>query len=69
MKSWGVSIASEQKLRKLVHDQLEPVSIAAEPVPFVFSLKRGGDEIRPAPLAYVSDLCSLVHQKLDENHK
>ena len=69
MKSWGVSITSEQKLHKLVHDQLEPVSIVAESVPFAFSLKRGGEEMRPAPLAYASDQCSLVYQKLDENHK
>ena len=69
MKSWGVSIASEQKLRKVAQDQLEPISITAESVLFSFSLKRGGEEMRPAPLSYTMDVCSLVLQKLDENHR
>ena len=65
-KTWGVSIASEQKMRKealqIVGDGYE-----AENVPFTFSLKEGGEEVRLAPYAYVTSLWDKIESMLDQN--
>ena len=65
-KTWGVSIASKQKMRKgalqIVGDGYE-----AENVPFSFSLKEGGEEVRLAPYAYVTSLWDKIESMLDQN--
>ena len=64
-KVWGVSIASERKMRvrakELVGDHL-----VAEKAPFSFSLKEGGEEIRVAPYVYVASLWDKVSSMLDQ---
>ena len=61
MKSWGINIASEAKQRSLMKDQ--------QSVPFAFNLKRGGQELRPAPLAYIDNLKSMIFHLLDEKQR
>ena len=60
MKMWGVSIATENKMRgeaaALVGD-----NVHAELVPFSFTHKDGGEEIKQAAMAYIQDL-------LDQNN-
>ena len=60
-----MNIASERRLRKrskeVVTDNLQ-----AEGVPFTFSLKSGGEEIRAAPLAFIPDLKAKIFQMLDK---
>ena len=64
----GVNIASENKQRCLAKKQLEATNVVAEAAPFSFPLKRG-EEMRPAALAYVNKLTSLVYHLLDENDR
>lgn len=67
-KTWGVSIASERMMRieakELVGDGFD-----AENVPFSFSLKDGGEEMRLAPYAYVTSLWDKIEAMLDQNDK
>ena len=69
MKSWGANLASEGKQRSLMKDQLSELPVECESVPFAFNLKHGGQELRPAPLAYVNDLKSLLFHLLDEKRR
>ena len=61
-----MSIASERKLRKRSKEVVTD-NLKAEGVPFTFSLKSGGEEIRAAPLAYIPDLKEKIFQMLDKN--
>ena len=56
MKAWGAKLSSESKQRQLMVEELQNLHVEAESIPFSFNLKRGGQELRPAPLAYVDDL-------------
>jgi hypothetical protein len=70
MKSWRINVASESKQRCLMKKDLENIPVEAENVPFAFSKsKQCGQELRPAPLAYVSDLKGLIFHLLDEKDK
>ncbi len=69
MKSWGINLASEAKQRSLMKDQLSNLPVKSESVPFAFNLKRGGQELRPAPLAYIDSLESMICQLLDEKQR
>ena len=64
----SVSIASERRMRvkakELVGDHL-----VAERAPFSFSLKEGGEEIRPAPYVYVASLWEKVKAMLDQHER
>ena len=69
LKVWGADIASEGKQRDLMRRQLSDVEVKSESVPFSFDLKQGGHELRPAPIAYVTDLKALAFHLLDENDR
>jgi hypothetical protein len=69
MKAWGAEIASEGRQRSLMKEQLENVAVKAETVPFTFEKKHGGQELRPAPIAYIDDLKALVFHLLDEHQR
>lgn len=69
MKSWGANLPSEGQQRSLMKNQLSKLPVDGESVPFAFNLKRGGQELRPAPLAYVHDLKSMVFHLLDEKQR
>ena len=58
MKSWGINIASEAKQRSLMKDQLSNLPVKSKSVPFAFNFKRGGQELRPAPLARTLNIWS-----------
>ena len=49
--------------------QLSEIDVEAEAVPFSFELKKGGRELRPSPMGYVSDFKSLVFHLLEENDR
>ena len=42
------------------------LEVEGESVPFVFDLKHGGQELRPAPLAFVTDIKSMIFHLLHE---
>lgn len=69
MKASGADIASEGKQRALMTTQLTEIQVEAESVPFCFNTKRAGQELRPAPLAYVTDLKSMVFHLLNEKSR
>ena len=69
MKSWSITIASERKQRSLMKADLEEMAVEAETVPFSFNMKHGGQELRPAPLAYVTDLKCIIFHLLEEKDR
>ena len=58
MKSWGVAISGEQRMRA-VSSELIAENLVAETIPLSFR-RDGGDEILPAPIAYAPDLWMKV---------
>ncbi len=68
MKSWGISIASERKTRALAKTRVT-TQVVVEAVPFTFSLKRGGEEVRAAPLVYIPHLEDKIWELLDQNKR
>ena len=66
MKMWGVSTASEKKMRQeaayLIGDDIK-----AEMVPFSFSHKDCRDMVKPAPMAYIPKVWQKVQDLLDQN--
>ena len=68
-KSWSIDIDSERKQRTLMKADLEKIAIKAESVPFLFNTKHGAQELRPAPLAYATDLKCLIFHLLDEKDR
>ena len=67
MKSWGIQIASESRVRR-ISEKLVGGNLDGEEAPFSFSGTTGVD-IRPAPLVYVPDLIHKIIQLLDQNEK
>ena len=67
MKSWGIQIASESRVRRM-SEELVGDNIDGEEAPFCFPGTTGVD-IRPAPLVYVPDLIMKITQLLDQNEK
>ena len=61
-------IGSERKMRS-VAQAVVGTNLASEALPFSFPLKRGGEEMRPAALCYVSDLGEKVFQLLEQNER
>ena len=43
-------------------------NICAEMVPFSFNHKDGGEEIRPAPMAYIPNLWEKIEDLLEQNN-
>lgn len=62
-----MKVASEPKLRKR-SKEIITTNLLAEAVPFTFTLKSGGEEIRAAPLVYVPDL-EKIFQLLQKNNE
>ena len=48
---------------------LEAVKVTAESIPFSFLTRHGSQEIRPAPLACVTDFASVVFHQLEEKNR
>ena len=65
MKSWGIQIASESKVRGR-SEELVVNNIEGEEAPFCFPSATGVN-IRPAPLVYVGDLIEKIIQLLNQN--
>ena len=61
-----MNTASERMLRKCSKEVITD-NLQAEGVPFTFSLKPGGEEIRAAPLVFIPDLKAKIFQLLDKN--
>lgn len=69
MKSWGLSIASEQKQRSALKTMLMEMEILGESIPFSFRTRSGGQELRPAPFAFVNNLKSTLFHLLEEKQR
>ena len=59
-------MAGEQKMRS-VSAELVGENLEAETVPLTFRLKDGGEEIRPAPIAYAPNLWMKVEDMLNNS--
>lgn len=66
MKEWGIQVASEKKMRVTATDLTES-SLAAEMALFSFPLNSGGEELKPAPLVYDTDLKQKIFELLEKN--
>lgn len=66
MNEWGLTIASEKKMRK-VASELVGENLEAELAPMSFSHKDGGEVIKEAPIAYIPHLWEKIHDLLDQN--
>ena len=66
MNEWGLTIASEKKMRK-VASELVGDNLEAELAPMSFSHKDGGEVIKEAPIAYIPRLWEKIHDLLDQN--
>ena len=64
-----MTVATEGKQRERMKTDLQNIQITAESIPFSFPTKRGGQEIRLAPLACVTDLTSVIFHLLDERER
>ncbi len=64
----GITMGSERKMRKAAAEMVG-TNLSSEAAPFSFSLKRGGEEIRAAPMVYVPDLGAKVLQLLEQNER
>ncbi len=69
MKAWGANLSSECKQRQLMVHDLKNLNVEAESIPFCFNTRKGVQELRPAPLAYVDDLKSLLFHLLNEKER
>ena len=49
--------------------QLCKIETSGENVPFSFNMKNGGQELRPAPLAFVTSLKTMIFHLLDEKQR
>ena len=67
MKLWGVSIAPEGKMRNEAKELIDD-DICSEMVPFSFSHKDGGEEIKPAAMAYIPNLWKKIEDVLERNN-
>ena len=56
MKTWGIQIASERRMRLVATELSIDNNVVAENALFSFPLKSGGEELRPAPIAYLPHL-------------
>ena len=68
LKKWGLTMASEKRQRELAQ-QWSPDCVQAEYVPFSFRLSNGGEEMRPAPFAYIPDIWNRLIQLLDDMNR
>ena len=68
MKAWNVNVESERKQRELMKEDIQKVHIRAEAIPFSFNTKCG-QEVRPSPIACVTDLKSVIFHLLDEKDR
>ena len=66
MKAWDIQIGSEPKMRKEA-TALVGHDLVAELVPFTFPQKSGGEEIKPAALAYIPNLWDKIEDLLQQN--
>ena len=66
MKEWGLTIASEKRMRietaELIGDNLE-----AEWDPMFFNHKDGGEVIKEVPLAYIPRLWEKIESLLNQS--
>ncbi len=61
----GVKVASEKDQRAL-SKELVKTEIVAEIAPFTHTIKSGGEEVKPAAMAYVPHLPSKIFELLDQ---
>ena len=66
--AWGVSFASEKRMRVRAKELIED-HLTSELGPFSFPDKEGGEEVKSAPYVYVSSLWSKVCALLDQHEK
>ena len=62
-----MTIAGEKAQRELSKELLGKSDIIAEVTPMTFALESEGEELRGAPMAYVSDLTAKLLQLLQQN--
>ena len=63
---WGISIAAEGKMRQEAKEIVGD-DVHSESVPFSFTHKDGGEIIKPAAMAYISNLWQKIQGLLESN--
>ena len=64
-REWGVSFASEGKMRERAKELVKDGDLVAEYGAFSFPVKEGGEEVRTTPYVYVSSLWDkLLDQRM-----
>jgi hypothetical protein len=66
MKMWGIAIAAEGKMRQEAKEIFGD-DVCCESVPFSYSHKDGGEIIKPAAMAYISNLWQKIQGLLESN--
>ena len=69
MKARGVNLSSERKQREMMKSDLEAVQVTAESIQFSFQPRQGSQEIRPAPLANVTNLQGVIFHLIEEKER
>ena len=62
-------MSSDKKQRETMKKDLEAVKLTAESIPFSFLTRHGSQEIRPVPLACVTNFTGVVFHLLEEKNK
>ena len=68
MKTWGIQIANEKRMRLVAAELSIANDVTAENALFSFSLK-SGEELRPAPIAYLPHLKFKILDLRDKNER
>jgi hypothetical protein len=66
MKEWGLTIASEKKMR-IVASELIGDNLEAELAPMSFNHKDGGEVIKEVPLVYIPRLWEKIESLLNQS--
>ena len=66
MNEWGLSLASEKRMRKVV-SELVGDNLEAELAPMSFSHRDGGEVIKEAPITYIPHLWEKIEDLLNQN--
>ena len=66
MNEWGLTLASEKRMRK-VASELVGDNLEAELAPMSFSHRDGGEVIKEAPIAYIPRLWEKIEDLLNQS--
>ena len=66
MNEWGLTLASERRMRKVASEMVGD-NLDAELAPMSFSHRDGGEVIKEVPIAYIPRLWEKIEDLLNQN--